>query len=308
LNTPNRFKQLLEGLAISAIVIATIAGAVLLSGRETIAQPIVLPPFGPIASIVPTATATATPTPTRNAVALTSTLIQQVTATSSATAAATPTPTATACPTPIGWQPYTVGPFDTLFSLAAQFNVAPEALAQANCLSGTIISAGQTIYVPSTTPTATAVPCNPPYWWITYIVQPGDTLSSLALRYNISIAQLQQANCLSTTFIYIGQILRVPPIAVPLTFTPTFIPTLIPSATPTNTPTDTPTATPTITPESTIEPTVEPTIETPTPTDTLTSTPTDTPTIEPTPEPPSPTPTDIPTLAPTDIPTPEPTI
>jgi LysM repeat protein len=311
-------KQLLEGLALSAIVIATIAGALLLSGRETIAQPVVSPPSGPIVSATPTASATATPMPTSNAIALTPTIIQQVTATSSATSTATPSPTATVCPTPIGWQPYTVGPFDTLFSLAAQFNLTPEALAQANCLSGTVISAGQTIYVPSTTPTATAVPCNPPYWWVTYIVQSGDTLSSLAVRYNISVYQLQQANCLTSTFIYAGQILRVPPIVVYPTFTPTFIPTLIPSATPTDTPTatptDTPTATPTATPDVTIEPTVEPTIEppSPTPTDTPTPTPTDTPTIEP----PSPTPTDtptnvpptdIPTLAPSDVPTAAPT-
>lgn len=306
MNTPSRLRQLIQGLALSAIVIATIAGAVLLSGPKTVAQTSSLP--SPIASAAPAATAT--PTSTRSAIELTPTAIQHATSiytsTYTSTSTATPSPTATACPIPIGWQPMTFGPFDTLFSLAAKFNVTPDALAQANCLSGYAISAGQTIYVPSTTPTATTAPCYPPYWWTIYIVRRGDTLSSLAVRYNISIAQLQIANCLTTTLIYAGQPLRVPPIAVYPTSTPTFIPSA--------TPTDMPTATFTLTPEPTIEPTSEPTLES-------TITPTIAPTDTPTSEPPTPTdtylptptdtpvpPTDIPTLAPTSEPTFMPTI
>ncbi len=313
MNTSNRFKQLIEGLLISTIVIVTIVGASLLANRSTSAQPIVSP--SPIDLSTSTAIPTATFTPTPRSIDLTPTFIQS--ATSTPTPTATPTITPTPCPIPSGWQPYTVGPFDTLISLSLRFNISADAIATANCLPNNLISLGQTIYLPPTatstitTPTPTSAPCYPPISWAVYIVRPGDTLSGLAARYNLSVYQLQQANCLTSTFIYAGQILRVPFVF----FTPTFTP--LPTSTPTNVPTATPTATSTNTPAPTIEPTLEPTIQpTIAPTVEPTIEPTIQPTVEstitptftPTIEPPSPTPTDVnpPTLTPTD--TPQPTI
>src|SRR5512143_3530198 len=121
MDTSSRLRQLIQGLILSAIVIATIAGAVLLSGPQTVAQQSSLP--SPIPTAAPTATAT--PVPTRSTIEPTPTAIQHATSTSTSTSTATPSPTATACPIPIGWQPLTFGPFDTLFSLAAKFNVTP---------------------------------------------------------------------------------------------------------------------------------------------------------------------------------------
>ncbi|HZY45019.1 MAG TPA: LysM peptidoglycan-binding domain-containing protein [Anaerolineae bacterium] len=291
MNTSNRSKQLLEGLAIGAIVIFTLAGAVLLSTRNTIALPNTSPT--PIVPATPSATAAPinTPGPTINAATHAPTVTQSATATSTGTS--TPTPAPTRCPPPIGWQPYTVGSFDTLFLIAQKFNVDPNMLSRANCLSNYAVTVGQTIYVPSTLPTATTAPCYPPYYWAIYSVQPGDTLTAIAARYNISVYQLWRANCLASSFIYVGQLLRVPPIMIYPTATPTFIPSATPTATPTNTPTPsiTPSATSTVTP--TPSATSVPTIgSSPTPTDTSTPTPTDT-TV-----PPSPTPTDTPTTIP----------
>ncbi len=81
-------------------------------------------------------------------------------------------------------------------------------------------------------------------WPATYIVQQGDTLSTIARLYNVTVAQLQQANCLvNPNNIVIGLPLRVPFIRP----TNTVGPTLTPTSTPTPPPTFTPTAPPKLT-------------------------------------------------------------
>jgi|FLYN01.1.fsa_nt_gi LysM repeat protein/uncharacterized lipoprotein NlpE involved in copper resistance len=102
--------------------------------------------------------------------------------------------------------------------------------------------------IPTARPVPTQVGCVPRGdWTAMYIVQQGDTLSSIARLYGVSVAQLQQANCLSDpNSIVIGLPLRVPfvrPINTPSpTLTPTFTPTPPPTFTPTTPPklTDTP--------------------------------------------------------------------
>jgi len=58
--------------------------------------------------------------------------------------------------------------------------------------------------------TATATPCSQPAGWVIYVVQRGDTLSSLARKTGTTTAALMQANCLSTSAIYAGQRLYLP--------------------------------------------------------------------------------------------------
>jgi LysM repeat protein len=53
--------------------------------------------------------------------------------------------------------------------------------------------------------------CIPPSGWILIIVQPGESLSSLAARYQITPGQLEQANCLSTQNLSPGYGVFVPP-------------------------------------------------------------------------------------------------
>jgi LysM repeat protein len=134
------------------------------------------------------------------------------------------------CLIPADWQRYSVGPFDTVISIAQRFNLAADQLVQANCLGQSGVTVGQTIYVPGFRPTPSlSVPCFPPSNWSRYFVRPGDTLSSIAMRYGISVYTLMRANCLSATYIYYGQVLYVPPTAPIVIYTPPpFFPTFTP--------------------------------------------------------------------------------
>jgi LysM repeat protein len=69
-----------------------------------------------------------------------------------------------------------------------------------------------TVYVPKVLPTSSGVYCNTaPYGWRTYSVQEGETLFGLALVTNVTVSELQKANCLGTsTDLKIGQMLRLP--------------------------------------------------------------------------------------------------
>jgi LysM repeat protein len=290
------------GLLVSLMVAATVFGAVILSARSSsnLLAELPLPPVTPDQ-------ATATPTATRPAP-------PSVTLAISLTPTTTPSPTPTACPVPIDWQRYIVGPFDTLASIAQRFNLSPDQLAQANCLVEPSVTVGQTIVVPAFRPTPTPVPCYPPFNWATYIVQPGDTLSGIAQRYGLSVYALMRANCLTTSYLYAGQRLFVPPTYPIVTWTPTpipptFTPTPIVSLTPTATSTPPVDVTPTETPTPTITVTVGPSetpTETPTVTPILTDTPVPTGTVTPIPtDTPAPTSTPIPTEPPPN--TPEPT-
>ncbi len=116
----------------------------------------------------------------------------------------------------------------------------------------------------TTTPTATPTPCGPPFNWPVYVVQPGDTLFSIARASGTSLQQLMLANCLASDRIHVGQPLYVPRLPPAPTFTLTSTPTPSPTSTPT------PSLTPTRTPSATS-------------TSTSTGTPTNTPTTTPTP-------------------------
>ena len=188
------------------------------------------------------------------------------------TPSVTPTPPIN-CPPPSGWMLITVGPTDTLESLAARYKTTAAALSAANCLVSASLLPGYGIYVPPM-PTNTAIPCGPPPGWVQYTVQPNDTLFHISQLYRVTVSQLQQANCLgSSTTIYAGQRLWAPnvatstPIATPISIE---FATVTPIPTNTATPTATGTATPTLPPTAT-NTTVPPT-ETPTPTPTATGT------------------------------------
>ncbi len=71
---------------------------------------------------------------------------------------------------------------------------------------------------PSITPTFTntalpPVSCIPPSGWGQIIVQPGETLDSIAARYRVSKDALRSANCLVSDNLVAGSILYVPPVA-----------------------------------------------------------------------------------------------
>lgn len=245
---------------------------------------------------------TATPPPTVSTPAPPGPTLIAATATQPPSATIPPTPTD--CQIPDGWQPYNVQEGDTLETLAAATGSSPEAIMAANCIPAAPLDPGSILYLPilpasatatptpsptpsSTTtmpaPTGTTFSCTRPPGWITYIVQSGDTLYSLAQAYSTTVYQLQVANCLgSSTYIRAGDELWVPNVA---TRTPSPTPSFTPSktATPTSTTAASATPTPTATAPATSTPT-----QTAPPTSTHTPLP---PTDTPSPPPPTNTPT-----------------
>ncbi len=105
-------------------------------------------------------------------------------------------------------------------------------------------------------PPRTSIPCGPPSGWIRYTILKGDTLYSLGQYYQVTVQQLQQANCMGgSTSIYTGRQIYVPnkPTRTPSP-TPTSTATLTPTPSATPTASDTPTPIPTVAPSDTPSP------------------------------------------------------
>ncbi len=304
-------------LLITCGVVGTVLLALLLAQLDSTPQPI--PPSPPVLVADVTIIAPSqTPLPA----------IPLVSATPTTTPFPTPIPTTTSplpeeCgAVPVGWVPTTVRPGESVLALAIRSGTSEAAIIRANCLRQDMLLPGMIIYLPPTPPTRQ--PCGPPAFWVQYVVQPGDTMFSLASRHGTTVYTIINANCLSSSNLRAGQVIFLPPLRLtatpPLPSPPPEIPTATPW-TPTSTPvppTDTavpptetpvpPTATPSATatdtatavpPSSTPSQTPLP----PTPTDTATAVPpTDTPTAPPPTDTPLP-PTDTP-LPPTDTPIP----
>ena len=239
-----------------------------------------------------------TSTPTATATPLPTTLPGEPTYTPSVTPLPTNTPTIippTTCPAPNGWNQITIGAGETLESLAETYHTSTQELSEANCLLGESLPGGAKLYVPpipaTKTPTKIVTPiiplvCTPRYGWVSYLVKSGDTLFKIASAHGITVAQLQQANCLNTSTIYAGQQLLVPYAIATLTNTATPTPTAT-AAPPTATKISTATAT-------TVPPTATNTTAPPSPTASASPLPTASPT--PTTVPPTATNTPVPTL------------
>ena len=311
--------QLLGSLAVTLVSVGMLLGSFLLSQLD--ASGVRPPPTKAIAASLPSPTPflpTITPTPppsaTETVVLPTPTLSPSPTSEKHLGGAPsdfispTPTPPSSllpSCPRPPGWIVYIVQRGDTLTSLAWRAGITSYALMQANCLGTTTIYPGQQVYLPPTfyaSPTPQPYPCGPPFGWVVYIVQPGDTLYSLSRRFGVGIEAIRRGNCLPNYTIYAGYALYLPPLPPTPIPTPALPPTPTPTATefPTLTPASTPTEFPALTP--TLTPTLLPTL---TATPILTGTATRTPTYTPTPTgPPGPTPTPSATPTPTESPTP----
>ena len=198
---------------------------------------------------------------------------------------------ANACPPPSGWFPYRVQAGDTLQNLTLSFPATVAEIVAANCLVVDTLPPSSIIFLPpvaatgTSTPVATQQVCGPPTNWVPYLVQLNDSLLKISLMFNISVPELQLANCMGdSTTIYVGTYIMVPFLPTK-TFTPTYTPTFTAETLPpqfTNTPVFTLTLTPTTenTPTWTYTPTLVLTV---TPSETLTPLPTNTETIQPTP-------------------------
>jgi LysM repeat protein len=140
--------------------------------------------------------------------------------------AVTPTPTITPSPSPTPTPiTYTVQAGDVLSIIARQYGLSVEAIVAANPgLNANRLRVGQQIVIPqvnpvggpaSDTPVAPAATAAPPtstplIAYQVYTVQAGDTLSSIAARFGVSVAALRAANSLQGNLISEGEELIVP--------------------------------------------------------------------------------------------------
>jgi LysM repeat protein len=113
-------------------------------------------------------------------------------------------------PAPVGLS-YEVRWGDTLYSIAVRFGVTVEAITTANHLNGDIIVVGQKLVIPGAT-SPVPMPNDGNDASPVHLVQPGETLSSIASLYNTTVDAIVQANGISNLgYIYVGQQLIIPP-------------------------------------------------------------------------------------------------
>lgn len=201
-------QQVFLGIVIALISIGLLLGGVSLS----LAEGNSIATFTPTPTV--TTTATASPTWEPFTPSATNTLSPDTptsTYTRTPTQTLTPPPTSPTCPPPRGWLIYFVQPGETVDIIAARYRISSSELQNANCLLTTDLIPGVVVYVPPIR-TQTPLPCGAPNGWISYSVQPGDTLYRLSLIYGTTVARLQSANCMgASTLLHTGQLLFVPP-------------------------------------------------------------------------------------------------
>ena len=94
---------------------------------------------------------------------------------------------------------YIVQKGDTLYSVAMANNTTVDELKKANNLTSNILSTGQLLKIPSA-----LLPES------TYIVKKGDSLYSIANKYNTTVEELKRINNLTSNTLSIGQVLKLP--------------------------------------------------------------------------------------------------
>jgi len=96
---------------------------------------------------------------------------------------------------------YTVKSGDSLWSIANRYNTTVNEIKTLNNLTSNNLSIGQRLQMPTTN--------NNPETGTTYVVQSGDSLWSIANRYNTTVSNLRSLNNLTSDFLSIGQVLRI---------------------------------------------------------------------------------------------------
>lgn len=102
---------------------------------------------------------------------------------------------------PIDSNYYTVKSGDSLWSISKKFGITVDKLKNANNLSSNLLSVGQNLIIPGKEAQATSDE---------YVVKKGDTLYSIARKYNTSVDNLKSINNITTDSLAIGQIIKLP--------------------------------------------------------------------------------------------------
>jgi len=124
------------------------------------------------------------------------------------TTPASTTPTLTPTSPPTGQVTHTVQRGENLFRIALRYSTTVQAIASANGIANpALIYVGQVLIISS----SGSQPSPPAPGGTTYVVQRGDNLFRIALRYNMSYLYLAQYNGIAnTSLVYVGQVLRIP--------------------------------------------------------------------------------------------------
>ena len=99
---------------------------------------------------------------------------------------------------------YTVKSGDSLWSIANRFNTTVAEIKRLNNLNTNALQVGQVLKLPTGNQNTNNNQGN------TYTVKSGDSLWSIARKYDTSVSELQNLNNLSSTILQVGQVLKVP--------------------------------------------------------------------------------------------------
>ena len=103
---------------------------------------------------------------------------------------------------------YVVKSGDNLYSIARKYNTTVDELKRLNNLTSNVLSIGQVLKIPSSSESnntgSNTGTTN------TYVVKSGDSLYSIARKYNTTVDEIKRLNNLTSNLLSIGQVLKIP--------------------------------------------------------------------------------------------------
>ena len=103
---------------------------------------------------------------------------------------------------------YVVKSGDSLYSIARKYNTTVDEIKRLNNLSSNVLSIGQVLKIPSSSESSNTG--SGTGTTNTYVVKSGDSLYSIARKYNTTVDEIKRLNNLSSNVLSIGQVLKIP--------------------------------------------------------------------------------------------------
>lgn len=103
---------------------------------------------------------------------------------------------------PQGEEYYTVKAGDSLWGIAKKYGITVDYLKAINNLTSNLLSIGQKLKIPGNESNSDG--------YTTYTIKSGDTLYSIANKYNTTVSEIMDYNNLKTNLLSIGQQIKIP--------------------------------------------------------------------------------------------------